>query len=765
MRFSLRFPIALLTCFFQVLYLHDGQNVFKDSSSFSGTSWRAAESAAAAIESGCTPPFCIVALDHGGPLRSLDYLPVKPGVGMGGFRPEAAVWPGGGVSEYLDALADVVLPLAQAEFGVSADPARVALGGSSFGGIATLHAICCHRLGSCYSAALVESPSLWVEEGRYSEQVLLPSCGRVTWPERTFMAMGTREHTGTRKGAGAAGTLADELHMRGMLRLVTALRTTALLGPSRLEVVLEPEAAHNESDWARRLPQAIAFLMGPMTVGAKLVARKKSKTAQAAVHSPAPPDVPVPPVPVPPVPPVPLPPVPVRPVTPPPPPTPRQVVLAAAAAAAAAPPDAVAAELAGDTLFYFAPPELVAGGPARIFVNKRKLGGGVANAPDLRLHYGFDGWSSSAAALQLEAAAGLPGDWWQAALPPLPESASELSLALSDGAAERWDNNRGANYQAAIVPPEEASASAHPRTVGSCETHPMAGGTLHILTLAPRSGGGNSAAQARAERYQMEKVLRVWTPPGWSREAAPPGGYPVLYISDSQNLFEDWLSHSGVSWRAGETAAQLIFSGALPAFIIVGIDAAGAFRCLNFLPFPPGQGVWNFRPDCERWPGGQVDAYLRRVVHEILPLAEARFGASQQRERRVFGGASFGGMAALQAALRHPRVFGGVLAESPSLWAGEGRYLETLREHSGALPERLFLGVGTREYSGTREDNPRHDVDDLLLSYIRDAAGILEGKGIHGSRLRLQVDEGAAHHEGAWAHRLHGALLHLFHGR
>lgn len=45
----------------------------------------------------------------------------------------------------------------------------------------------------------------------------------------------------------------------------------------------------------------------------------------------------------------------------------------------------------------------------------------------------------------------------------------------------------------------------------------------------------------------------------------------------------------------------------------------------------------------------------------------------------------------------------------------------------------------------------------------REAARILGEKGLRG--LKLVVDEGGGHHEGAWGWRLSGALLHLFHGR
>ena len=38
-------------------------------------------------------------------------------------------------------------------------------------------------------------------------------------------------------------------------------------------------------------------------------------------------------------------------------------------------------------------------------------------------------------------------------------------------------------------------------------------------------------------------MLRVWTPPGFSVESAPHGGWPVLFMCDGQNMFEDWLAH------------------------------------------------------------------------------------------------------------------------------------------------------------------------------------------------------------------------------
>lgn len=52
-------------------------------------------------------------------------------------------------------------------------------------------------------------------------------------------------------------------------------------------------------------------------------------------------------------------------------------------------------------------------------------------------------------------------------------------------------------------------------------------------------------------------MLRVWTPPGYSKENAPPGGWPILYMNDGQNMFEDWIAHQ-VSLDCGLQNVQFV---------------------------------------------------------------------------------------------------------------------------------------------------------------------------------------------------------------
>lgn len=49
---------------------------------------------------------------------------------------------------------------------------------------------------------------------------------------------------------------------------------------------------------------------------------------------------------------------------------------------------------------------------------------------------------------------------------------------------------------------------------------------------------------------------------------------------------------------------------------------AGGNRSLDYCPYPPGTGVWDFRPEAATWPGGGVDVYLDQVI----PAPQQCFG-------------------------------------------------------------------------------------------------------------------------------------------
>eukprot|EP00798_Chlamydomonas_sp_ICE-L_P017053 gene17053-23348_t len=214
--------------------------------------WEAAETASSLMASGQLPPFVIVGVDHTWLTRAYDYNPYVPGTGPGSFRKDAAKWPGGGVDQYLDRVVNEVMPFIRERYGVSGKAPLVAMGGASFGGIATL---CMYpHLLDC---ALVESPSLWIKEASFFKDDIANYKGPL--PERIFVAMGDLEYTGIRP-ASAANPKADAWLADSCERLGDMLEEKGLKRGQRLHCEVEKGATHNEKSWAARLPRALLFL-------------------------------------------------------------------------------------------------------------------------------------------------------------------------------------------------------------------------------------------------------------------------------------------------------------------------------------------------------------------------------------------------------------------------------------------------------------------------------------------------------------------------
>jgi predicted alpha/beta superfamily hydrolase len=104
--------------------------------------------------------------------------------------------------------------------------------------------------------------------------------------------------------------------------------------------------------------------------------------------------------------------------------------------------------------------------------------------------------------------------------------------------------------------------------------------------------------------------------------------------------------------------------------------------------------------------------------------------------------------------LVRPGVIGRLLLESPSLWASNRQIIRQSRPVK-RWPERVFLATGTAEAG-------RADKDQSMVDDVRELTAILRRAGLDHKRLELIVDEGASHHESAWARRFPEALTFLF---
>lgn len=225
--------------------------------------------------------------------------------------------------------------------------------------------------------------------------------------------------------------------------------------------------------------------------------------------------------------------------------------------------------------------------------------------------------------------------------------------------------------------------------------------------------------------------VHVYLPPSYGSSGRH---YPVVYMHDGQNLFDNALSYAG-EWQVDETMERIAPEGI--EAIIVGVPNMGAERTNEYSPF---------RDD--RVGGGRGHDYVRFLTQTLKPLIDSRFRTRRERDHTGLIGSSLGGLISLYAFLRRPHVFGFAGVMSPSLWFARGAIFDHVREVS-RWEGRLYLDTGTAE-------GPNQ------VGQTRQMVRLLRRKAPHP---RLQVhyveDRGAGHNEMAWAGRFERAIRWL----
>lgn len=223
--------------YYPVLYLNDGQNLFEAATSFTGVEWQVDETSDRLIREGVVPPMMIVGMDNGGKDRLREYMPHRS------LHPMMLCVQG---SRYPNFLMKEVMPFVERNYRVAAGAENTGLGGSSLGALITLYTAALRP--DVIGRALIESPSLWAS----NRQMIRESREIRRWPQRVFLATGTAE----------AGQADRDQSMVDDVRELGAILRRAGLDNTRLRLVIDEGGSHHEAAWARRFPEALAFLFG-----------------------------------------------------------------------------------------------------------------------------------------------------------------------------------------------------------------------------------------------------------------------------------------------------------------------------------------------------------------------------------------------------------------------------------------------------------------------------------------------------------------------
>jgi predicted alpha/beta superfamily hydrolase len=176
--------------------------------------------------------------------------------------------------------------------------------------------------------------------------------------------------------------------------------------------------------------------------------------------------------------------------------------------------------------------------------------------------------------------------------------------------------------------------------------------------------------------------------------------YPVIYMHDAQNLFDDTTSFVG-EWSIDETLNTL-FKNTGKGFIVVGVENAGEKRIEEYTP-------WKHK----KYGGGKGAIYVDFLTNKLKPYIDKKYRTKPEANQTAIIGSSLGGLISFYGGLKYPDVFGKIGALSTSFWFSD-KVVDFAKKNGNKKNTKLFLLVGEKEGDSMVPDTKK--MEKLLLN-------------------------------------------------
>ncbi len=243
---------------------------------------------------------------------------------------------------------------------------------------------------------------------------------------------------------------------------------------------------------------------------------------------------------------------------------------------------------------------------------------------------------------------------------------------------------------------------------------------------------------------ENKRTVRVWLPSNYDFNNSNKR-FPVIYMSDGQNLVDRYLSAYG-DWKLDKTVERLIKEGH-SGLIAVGIDCPKdpLERTKELCPpYEPTKKIFKIEgAHFETY----ADKYIDYIVNELKPLIDKLFFTIS--DNTAIGGSSMGGIMAFYAYIYKPNIFNYSLSFSPAFFFYKKKDWFSILDEYDIDPKKngkLFL------YSGGK------DFEAMFLKPTIYTYEYLLKRKFNNDQIALLVDTNEIHHEDAWAKYLYEAL-------
>ena len=345
-------------------------------------------------------------------------------------------------------------------------------------------------------------------------------------------------------------------------------------------------------------------------------------------------------------------------------------------------------------------------------------------------------WDGGRALFVTEAPAAIAGafnDWRADADATAPLCETGLATAVVAVPTGRWPYKLVAGDVWSLDPGNWAFAY---------DDHPGNADGKNSIVNTPDSGLGHLVAPPEplcSDALGNCRRLTTYLPRGYADPANADRRYPVIFMHDGQNIFDDHdccFGHTG--WEVNVALDAAIAAGEVEETIVVGADHAGARRGDEY--------GWAVAA------GGAQETFMTFQVEVVQPTAASRWRIDPAR---VFvAGSSLGGLVSIRLALAYPDVYAGAASLSGAFWPGEdtGTALADVLAATGKVEVPIYL-----DHGGTLEGGEDGAHDNVAIRDQMIALGWTRADSpacaLAADALCYFHDVGASHDELAWRDR------------
>ncbi len=213
--------------------------------------------------------------------------------------------------------------------------------------------------------------------------------------------------------------------------------------------------------------------------------------------------------------------------------------------------------------------------------------------------------------------------------------------------------------------------------------------------------------------------------------------YPVLYLQDGQNLFDDNAPFG--SWEVDKKLAVLSEIG-MGNVIVIAIDHAKEERINEFSP-----AVHNLNKGA-----AEGKRYVRFLAETLKPFIDQNFRTIPDSHNTGIGGSSMGALISIYAGILYPNIYSKLMIFSPSLWMTPEISFNKLNKFS-SFHTKIYVYAGGKE-------------SENMINNIKRFEGRVKERAPQDSQVnfKISIDPDGVHSERHWGREFPKAIDWLF---